>query len=371
MTGTHTFKVGGEWMHTLNDQVFRGFFTGRYLFSSVTGFLRYASPAAPGGFGPNTVSCSTPAFVTTYVTAPAACPAGFSADGGPLLLYLQGAGRTGPATDAAGASTITNNEFSLFAQDSWQIRPNITLNYGLRWDAQTMPETVDPRTTAYAAFLTDPTFPSDGTIPSQWAMFQPRVGVAWDVKGDGTSLVRSSWGVYYARQNMLSQVGSVTTNGLQQQTIFLQHRILSSGVPGPVWPGVVSPAPLPDGQFPLFSGVRVFDRDYKNPHVFAFNVAFEQQLAPDWAGYVDFIWNEANDLTRFLNYNRSGPVCCADGPGTGNSYALYRLAMGASARRGHGHQQPRVVAISRADAGGEEAAVERLPARGQLRAGQG
>jgi hypothetical protein len=322
VTGNHTFKVGGEWMHTLNDQVFRGFFTGRYLFSSVAGFLRYASPAAAGGFGPNTVSCSTPAFVTTYVTAPAACPAGFSSDGGPLLLYLQGAGRTGPATDAAGASTITNNELSLFAQDSWQIRPNITLNYGLRWDAQTMPETVDPRTTAYAAFLNDPTFPSDGTIPSQWAMFQPRVGVAWDVKGDGKSLVRSSWGVYYARQNMLSQVGSVTTNGLQQQTIFANTaNLLAFGAPTPTWPNVVTPSPLPEGQFPLFSGVRVFDRDYKNPHVFAFNVGYEQQLAPDWAGYVDFIWNEANDLTRFLNYNRSGPVCCTDGPGTGNSYS--------------------------------------------------
>ena len=33
--GQHTIKVGGEWMHTLNDQVFRGFFTGRLL-DSVT-----------------------------------------------------------------------------------------------------------------------------------------------------------------------------------------------------------------------------------------------------------------------------------------------------------------------------------------------
>ena len=40
--------------------------------------------------------------------------------------------------------------------------------------------------------------------------------------------------------------------------------------------------------------MRVFHRDYKNPHVFAFNVAYEQELAPDWAGYVDFIWNEGN-----------------------------------------------------------------------------
>jgi hypothetical protein len=298
----HTYKMGGEWMHTLNDQVFRGFFTGRYLFSSVSGFLRYASPAAAGGYGPNTVGCSNGAFVTH----PTACPAGSTTDGGPLLFYLQGAGRTGPATDAAGASKITNNEFSLFAQDSWQVRPNVTLNYGLRWDAQTMPETVDPRTTAYGYLLNDPTFPSDGTIPSQWSMWQPRLGVAWDVKGDGRSLVRASWGTYYARQNMLSQVGSVTTNGLQQQTIFASTgNLLAFGAPTPTWPNIVTPAPLPDGQFPLFTGVRVFHRDYKNPHVFAFNVAYEQQLAPDWAGYVDFIWNEGNNLTRFLNYNRS------------------------------------------------------------------
>ena len=52
VTGAHTIKAGGEWLHTNNDQVFRGFFKGRYLFDSVTGFLRYASPAAAGGFGP-------------------------------------------------------------------------------------------------------------------------------------------------------------------------------------------------------------------------------------------------------------------------------------------------------------------------------
>ena len=179
VSGTHTVKVGGEWMHTLNDQVFRGFFTGRYLFDSVTGFLRYASPAAPGGFGPE----HDRLLERQYVTLPAACPAGTTHQGGPLLLYLQGAGLTGPATDAAGASRITNDELSLFVQDKWQPRANLTVNYGLRWDAQLMPETVDPTTTAFAAFLNDPAFPSDGTIPNQWKMWQPRAGVAWDVRG--------------------------------------------------------------------------------------------------------------------------------------------------------------------------------------------
>ena len=316
--GKHTFKVGGEWMHTLNDQVFRGFFTGRYLFESVTGFLRYASPAAPGGFGPNTVGC--PGGV--YVTAPANCPGGGTPTGGPLFLYLQGAGLSGPATDAAGASKISNEELSLFVQDQWQPTTRLTLNYGLRWDAQLMPETVDPRTTAYGRFLDDPAFPSDGTIPDQWAMVQPRFGVAWDVQGNGKSLVRGSAGVYAARQNMLSQVGSVTTNGIQQQTLFVNTGLLTAfGAPTPTWPGVLTPPAVPAGQFPLFSGVRVFHKDYKNPRVYSFNVAYEQELLPDWAGYVDFTWTEGRNLTRFLNYNRRPGTCCDLGSGTGNVFA--------------------------------------------------
>src|SRR4029078_12746093 len=83
VSGRHTIKAGGEWLHTNNVQVFRGFFEGRYIFDSVPGFLRYTSPAAPGGFGPFTVGCSN----GTYVTAPTVCPSGTTA-GGPLLFYL-------------------------------------------------------------------------------------------------------------------------------------------------------------------------------------------------------------------------------------------------------------------------------------------
>ena len=252
--GAHTLKAGGEWMHTLNDQVFRGFFTGRYLFDSVTGFLRYASPPAPGGFGPNTTECSNGVWCDGSGWLSLRNDAG----GGPLLLYLQGAGLSGPATDATGASKITNDEFSLFVQDKWQPRANLTINYGLRWDAQRMPDTIDPATTAFAAFLRDPAFPSDGTIPNQWNMWQPRVAVAWDVRGDGRSVVRLSSGVYFARQNMLSQVGTVTTNGVQQQTIVV-GTFANGFATIPVWPGVVSPTPLPPGQFPAGSGIRVFD----------------------------------------------------------------------------------------------------------------
>jgi hypothetical protein len=310
VAGDHTAKLGGEWVHSLNSQVFRGFFEGRYIFDSVAGFLRYASPNASGGFGPATVGCSN----GTYVTAPAACPAGTTATGGPLLLYLQGAGLTGPATDAAGFSKVSNEDLALFAQDSWKIRPNFTASYGLRWEAQIFPSpVVDPSKTAYGIFLNDPRFPSNGTLPSPKKEFQPRVGFAWDIGSNGRSVLRANYGIYYARQNMLSQVGSITTNGVQQQTIFLNTPIIASGVPGPTWPGLLTPpstvTPCTAGAvtnpFPCFTGVRVFSRDYANPRVYTTNVAFEQELAHNLSIYFDFTHAKGVHMTRFLNVNRN------------------------------------------------------------------
>ncbi len=309
VSGSHTLKFGGDWMHSLNSQVFRGFFEGRYIFDTVTGFLRYASPAAPGGFGPSTVGCSD----GTFVTAPTTCPMGTMPTGGPLLLYLQGAGPSGPATDAAGASEISNEDIAFFAQDTWRIWPNFTFNYGLRWEAQIFPDpVVPPSQTAYGIFLNDPRFPSDGTLHNQKKMFQPRVGFAWDISSNAKSVLRASYGVYFARQNMLTQVGSITTNGVQQQTIFLNTPIIASGVPGPVWPGLVTPTAQSctaggiTNPFPCFSGVRVFSRDYANPRVYTTNVGFEQELAENLSLYLDFTYAKAVHLTRFLDFGRKG-----------------------------------------------------------------
>jgi hypothetical protein len=227
---------------------------------------------------------------------------------------LQGAGRTGPATDAAGASDIKNEDYALFVQDKWQIRPNFTLNYGLRWEAQIFPDvTVPPSQTAYGIFLNDPRFPSDGTLPSDKRMFQPRVGFAWDISKKGKSVLRASYGIYNARQNMLSQVGSITTNGVQQQTIFVNTDLIRQGfATAPTWPGLVTPSagscsgPRGNNPFPCFSGVRVFSRDYKNPRIYTTNIAFEQELASNLSIYFDFTHAKGVYLTRFLDFNSTG-----------------------------------------------------------------
>ena len=312
VSGNHTVKFGGEWLHSLNDQIFRGFFTGRYLFDSVPGFLRYVSPAALGvGFGPTVAECSNGTFGDIRIAA--SCPTGYAPSNaftfgpGPLVAFIGRAGRTGPAQDENGASTFDNEDYGLFIQDKWQVRSNLTLNYGLRWEAQILPQPlVPPSETAYARFLSDPRFPSDGTLPSQKKQFQPRVGFAWDITSQGRSVLRASYGIYYARQNMLSQVSSLTTNGVQLQAPFLNTQIIGFGAPPVIYPGVIIPPPLPAGQFSDFTGVAVFARDYENPRIYTTNVAFEQEIAPDWALYFDFTHAKGVHLTRFIDINNLG-----------------------------------------------------------------
>jgi hypothetical protein len=325
VSGKHNFKVGGEWMHSVNSQVFRGFFQGRYIFGSVLGFLHYATPSGGVGFGPDAGQCPNGTY--TDLNAPS-CAGAFS----PLFLFLQGANLNGPATDATGFSKISNDDFALFAQDKWQVTRNFTVNYGLRWEAQTFPDpVVPPSQTAYAPFLNTAIFPSDGTLHNQWKQFQPRLGFSWDLLGKGKSVLRGSAGIYNAHQNMLTQVGSITTNGVQQQTI--------AGV-RPTYPDIVTVfPPIPPGTFPLFTGVRAFDKDYRNPRVYTVNGQFEQELVSNMSMYVDFTWSKGVFLTNFLNLNRAdrgtpfGIVLGEVALTTSRSNSLYRgLTVGARKR---------------------------------------
>ena len=300
--GKHTWKVGGEWIHSRNDQIFRGFFTGRYIFSTVTGFMHYASNLPGQVDGPTTIECSGNATgVLTYTFT--ACPAGTTSTGGPLFLYLQhGPTTAGETLDESGKANIANEDYSLFIQDTWKVWRNLTFEYGLRWDAQRFPDpTVAPSKTSYGQYLNNPAFDSTGFLPNQYKEFQPRVGFAWDVRGNGKSALRASWGIFNARQNMLTQTGAITTNGVQQQEIVAVTGFNSAGGNPPTYPGTVPVAPA---TLPLVgAGVTVFSKSYANPRIYTTNVGYEQQLVGDYAAYLDFTMSKGVHLTRFTNPN--------------------------------------------------------------------
>jgi hypothetical protein len=131
--------------------------------------------------------------------------------------YLMGL----PDSDLIGSTNsedVRGNALYLFAQDSWKIKPNITLNYGLRWeynqpfyDAGGRYQTFRPMqtSTVYNCSVTplgdcpvglvvpgDPGVPKGLTKPYYHA-FAPRIGLAWDPMGNGKMTIRGGFGLFY------------------------------------------------------------------------------------------------------------------------------------------------------------------------------
>jgi outer membrane receptor protein involved in Fe transport len=275
--GDHFFKLGGEYNRVHSIQTFVGFANSRYIFSSVQSFLDFAAdPSQSGG----------------------------------VLLYLQQAG-VGRTVREAGTQNIPQTEYALYLQDTWKPNPKWTFNYGLRWEAQIEADPITPPSQVfYRPFIGQTrtrvndrgqtvvsTFPSDGTIPSDKKMFQPRFGFAYDPAGDGRRVLRGSAGLYFARIPGLNLASSRSTNGSVGMTYFRASFF------GPV-PGFGSQ--LPDNVAPsavFLPDVFVFDKNFRNPRTLSASVGYEWQLANDLGALISYTHSRTDRLTRFINRN--------------------------------------------------------------------
>jgi len=107
-----------------------------------------------------------------------------------------------------GLESFSGSLGALFVQDSWKLRPNLTVNYGLRWEGawNPQPEISNPGLVAKVRRFVFPNGRSvDPTkIPNQRAQFAPRLGFAWDPLHDGKTVIRGAGGIYYAQTPFLS-----------------------------------------------------------------------------------------------------------------------------------------------------------------------
>jgi len=301
--GNHLFKFGGEWNRTGVNQTFRGFGNGRMAFTSVNGFLKYVEE------GNLYVECTDPlGLLPDTTTTTGSCPATHQISG-PVALYLQQAGVGGLTVDEAGTQTIIQHELALFLQDSWKPRANLTLNYGLRWEAQIQPDLITPVADLfYAPFIGQTVinakgtfeFPGNGTIPSDYSMFQPRLGIAYDVSGDGKQVIRGNAGLYYARIPGLNLASSRSTDGTRGQTLFRSSAATGLGPP-PIYGELLTP---PSGP-PIFPDVWVFDQEFQNPRTFTATVGYEREIGAGIAAGISYTHARTDHLTRFLNANDS------------------------------------------------------------------
>ena len=323
--GNHLFKFGGEWNRTETVQTFIGFANGRMAFNSVTGFINYVTQ------GSGYVECSDGSSNNT-----GACPGGTTITG-PVVLYLQFAGVPPLTVDQAGTQSIVQNEYDLYAQDTWKPNSKWTINYGLRWSAQIEPAPLtSPSQVFFAPFIGQTVnghaFPSDGTIPSDKKMFQPRLAFAYDVNGDGRSVVRGSAGVFYARIPGLNLASARSTNGSVGQTLFRNSSLIPILGRPPAYDSLLA-SPVTG---PFDPDVYVFDKNFENPRTLSASIAYERKLGNDMAVSLSFEHASTDHLTRFINSNDpifGSPWSTGLAPGGANGIGtLWTIASTAKSR---------------------------------------
>ncbi len=260
LRGDHSFKAGLDYNEVASSQTFVGFANGRFVFLTTSDFINYVN-----SHGAN----------------------------GTVLLYLQQAGVGSTSVEEAGTQTIKQKEPALYVQDSWRVRDNLTIDYGLRWEGLDNPDVRTPPSQVFFAPFIGQTrngqkFPSNGDIPDDWEMWQPRLGVSWVPGAGSKSVVRFTAGVFNARLPALNLASTRSTNGSLGQTLAGPPPPYDQLLPG----GAVN---HPD--------VFVYDEDWQTPRTIATSLSYEREVMPELAASVKLNYAKTNHITRFTNRN--------------------------------------------------------------------
>ncbi|MET0166162.1 MAG: carboxypeptidase regulatory-like domain-containing protein, partial [Vicinamibacterales bacterium] len=233
-----------------------------------------------------------------------------------------------PATmtqDAPIRKTDNGAYISLFAQDDYRVHPRVTLNLGLRYDLQypyTDPQNrklafvpgeqsqVSPTAPVGLLFPGDPGI-SRGIVHTDDNNVAPRLGIAWDPRGDGRMSVRASWGLFF---------GSITGNEWnttadnQPFTVrqpFPTVKTLSD--PYGNLPGGVGPFPfLYDPASPRFAlPAQVFgpSLDFIWPYAHQMNLTLEKEIVHSFSVTASYVGALGRNLPASIdrNYPVFGP----------------------------------------------------------------
>ncbi|PYR41297.1 MAG: hypothetical protein DMF93_08735 [Acidobacteria bacterium] len=246
---------------------------------------------------------------------------------------------------ASGPNNLFMTEWyvGLYAQDSWKANDRTTVNYGVRWEPY-FPQQVTngaiynfsldgfragQRTSIFTNAPPGFTYPGDAGFPNgfagmnkRWTDLAPRVGLAWDPKGDGRMSLRSSYGVSYDFVNGQYHLNTAIAPPWGSD-VRIQSPVGGFDNPFLGYPGG-NPFPLPfdsnagerapaNARFSPGANYLAVDPDIHPTTVQSYNVSLQRQIAGNWVAsasyigaYTTHLWN-----MKALNYGLTSVTSAA------------------------------------------------------------
>jgi hypothetical protein len=233
--------------------------------------------------------------------------------------------------------------FGFYAQDSWKVKPRLTVNYGVRWEPwlpmsnsqgivyhfdqnafnQGIHSTQFTNAPNGLFFPGDAGFPGKSGMYKQWKDLAPRLGMVWDPKGDGRTSVRASFGMFYDLVPVSYNINTVTAPPWGDKVLFVSP---PGGLANPYLnqPGG-NPFPLyisKDVPFIFFWTYNNWNYNTHTAYVEAWNLSIQRQLGKNWLVSANYIGNHSVHLPTSVELD---PAVFGPGATTANTNQRRRL----------------------------------------------
>ncbi len=229
--------------------------------------------------------------------------------GNPLADLLLGLPTVTGVAQLDNPQRLRSETSSAFFQDSYRVRPDLTLTAGLRYEYTSPPVDAADRANLYDPATRGLVPVGTGGIPRSGYFadrnnFAPSVGLAW-APGAGNTVVRGGYGIYHD-QSALAQ-----GEGLYFNSPFFDFRLFFSLPAEGPFPGftlsLTDPFPLASFPFPTPASALTFDRNLETPYAQHWNVGVQQSLGDTRSIELVYVGTKGTHLIGARDINQPQP----------------------------------------------------------------